>query len=295
VLAAFGVSVSGLLQPVSKPRPSEEVLPATAAIAPLAEPAAPVATPAPVTLNSDVAARTPAPPPAVAESGPAKPAAGSAVEPEPVRSVTKIAKEAIALEAEPSSAANEPPSDVEAVPTPPAGETPRLPTPETAQPTLVPEASAADLALAASAQDAPGQAPAIGSDTPAEAPMLAVKAISLEQPEFPTAARMSGIEGWVTVSYTIDAKGRVSDVHIVDAQPRRVFDSAVRKAVHNWRFEPSVVEGEPVARRMTQTIQFSLDYKMICSADPATGTRLIDRCRTKDEIERQGTASGSAE
>jgi protein TonB len=158
------------------------------------------------------------------------------------------------------------------------------------------EANAADLAPAEPpVLDAPGQAPAIGSDTPGASPMPAVKAISLEQPEFPTAARMSGIEGWVTVSYTIDAKGRVSDVHIVDAKPRRVFDSAVRKAVHNWRFEPSVVEGEPVARRMTQTIQFSLDYKMICSADPATGTRLIDRCRTKDEIERQGTAGASAE
>ena len=45
-----------------------------------------------------------------------------------------------------------------------------------------------------------------------------------------------------------------------------------------------------VARRMTQTIQFSLDYKMICNADPATGTRLVDRCRTKDEIERQSEA-----
>ncbi len=125
--------------------------------------------------------------------------------------------------------------------------------------------------------------------------MPGVKAISLEQPQFPTAARMSGIEGWVTVSYTIDDKGRVSDVHIVDAKPRRVFDSAVRKAVHNWRFEPTVVDGQPVARRMTQTIQFALDYKMICNADPATGTRLIDRCRTKDEIEREGAIQRDSE
>ena len=123
--------------------------------------------------------------------------------------------------------------------------------------------------------------------------MPAARAIWLEQPEFPIAARLSGIEGWVTVNYKIDEKGRVSEVQIVDAKPRKVFESAVRKAVRNWRFEPLIIDGQATVRRMTQTIQFSLDYKMICSADPATGTRLVDRCRTKDEIERQSEAQGS--
>jgi hypothetical protein len=61
--------------------------------------------------------------------------------------------------------------------------------------------------------------------------------------------------------------------------------------VRNWRFEPTVIDGQAISRRMTQTIQFSLDYKMICSADPATGTRINDKCRTKDEIENASSGN----
>src|SRR5262245_43909293 len=92
VLAAFGVSVSGLLQPVSKPLPSEETAPATASIAPVAAPVAAVAHSGPATSDSDQAISTPAQQ-AVAEK-PAKSAGGSNIESAPVRSATRIAKEA---------------------------------------------------------------------------------------------------------------------------------------------------------------------------------------------------------
>jgi TonB family protein len=78
------------------------------------------------------------------------------------------------------------------------------------------------------------------------------------QPEFPAKARADSIEGWVTVSYVIGRDGRVSNVDIVAAQPRNVFESAVRRAVRSWRFEPTTVDGSAVATRKTQTIRFSL-------------------------------------
>jgi TonB family protein len=83
-------------------------------------------------------------------------------------------------------------------------------------------------------------------------------AILQSQPEFPAKAREDSIEGWVTVSYVIGRDGRVSNVDIVAAQPRNVFESAVRRAVRSWRFEPTTVDGTAVETRKTQTIRFSL-------------------------------------
>jgi TonB family protein len=83
-------------------------------------------------------------------------------------------------------------------------------------------------------------------------------AILQPQPEFPDKARQNSIEGWVTVSYLIGRDGRVSNVDIVAAQPRNVFESAVRRAVRSWRFEPMTVDGATVEQQKTQTIRFSL-------------------------------------
>ena len=290
VLAAFGVSLSGLLHPIGTPTPRDEPVPGLAASAPVTEAPALAPTQAPTTEGSspEATAGSAAESHVLTETLPAKVAAGSAVAPQPTAPVIQIAKQERVPETVASSGESAAQAESVSAPTPPTGDTAALPTSDTSEPAVSDATSAADLAQAEPVQDAHGAAPSIGAEAPASAEMPVVKAISLEQPEFPTAARMSGIEGWVTVNYTIDDKGRVSDVRIVDAKPRKVFDSAVRKAVHNWRFEPTVVDGQPVARVMTQTIQFSLDYKMICNADPATGTRLADRCRTKDEIESQG-------
>lgn len=120
------------------------------------------------------------------------------------------------------------------------------------------------------------------TSVPAEAPAVANRAtvpVSGEAPEFPIDARLDGIEGWVKFSYTIGVDGEVHNVQIVAARPRNVFESAVRKAVRGWRFEPLAVDGVPVEREMTQTIQFSLGRAMageeMCWHE--TGTRLCRR------------------
>jgi TonB family protein len=103
--------------------------------------------------------------------------------------------------------------------------------------------------------------------------------VSGEEPEFPIDARLDGIEGWVKFSYVIGRDGSVRNVQIVAARPREVFESAVRKAVRGWRFEPIVVDGAAVEREMTQTIQFTLGRAVtdeeICLHE--TGTRLCRR------------------
>ena len=67
------------------------------------------------------------------------------------------------------------------------------------------------------------------------------------QPQYPTRAAQRGIEGWCLVSFTVTETGGVRDVVVVDAEPRGMFDSASIRAAERFRFQPRVVNGEPVA------------------------------------------------
>ncbi len=131
--------------------------------------------------------------------------------------------------------------------------------------------------------DPSGSAPQVGFErgdlTASKSDSQVARAIAIlqPQPEFPDRARQDSIEGWVTVSYIIGRDGRVSDVAIVAAQPRNVFEGAVRKAVRSWRFEPVTVDGQTVEQKKTQTIKFSLsDVQPVgdetCTV--STGTRI---------------------
>ncbi len=129
---------------------------------------------------------------------------------------------------------------------------------------------------------ASGAAPQIGvpdASLAATSPDSQARAIAIlqAQPEFPDRARLDSIEGWVTVSYVIGRDGRVSNVSIVAAQPRNVFEGAVRKAVRSWRFEPVTVDGQHVEQKKTQTIRFSLSDVQPLNEDmcmESTGSRI---------------------
>jgi protein TonB len=76
-------------------------------------------------------------------------------------------------------------------------------------------------------------------------------------PNYPTAALRAGQSGWVVVGFTITPEGRTSDVHVVDAQPRHVFDRAAMEAVNRYRFKPAMRGGTAVASTKQQKIEFS--------------------------------------
>lgn len=62
--------------------------------------------------------------------------------------------------------------------------------------------------------------------------------IAQEPPSFPREATAAGLaSGSVKARLTIDAKGNVSSVEIVEAS-HRAFDRTVRDALSRWRFEP---------------------------------------------------------
>ncbi len=77
-------------------------------------------------------------------------------------------------------------------------------------------------------------------------------------PIYPARALRSGIEGVVTVEFTIAIDGSVKDPVIVKAKPPRIFDKAVLKSIAKWKFSPDLVDGKPVEKRARQDVKFKL-------------------------------------
>jgi protein TonB len=104
-----------------------------------------------------------------------------------------------------------------------------------------------------------GAGPYLGSwsagDANAEGDVIPIVRI---EPQYPREALIEGISGWVDIEFTIEPDGSVSNPRVVDAQPKRVFDRDAVRAIYKWKFKPRIVDGQPVARRATQRLEFNL-------------------------------------
>jgi len=77
-------------------------------------------------------------------------------------------------------------------------------------------------------------------------------------PEYPSRARKKGTTGLVRLSLLVGVDGRVRDVRVLESSPPGVFDDAAVAAVRQWTYAPATYEGQPVATRVTQPIDFRL-------------------------------------
>lgn len=66
-------------------------------------------------------------------------------------------------------------------------------------------------------------------------------------PSYPKPALLSGVVGHVLVEYSVNDKGRATDVNVVESQPAGVFDRAATMAIKRSRFEKQAADGQ--ARR----------------------------------------------
>ncbi len=120
--------------------------------------------------------------------------------------------------------------------------------PSTSTGGIAPAAAVAPASSAASptappAVPAPGPVaiavPAPIAAAPQAAARSALQPVSREAPVFPREALAAGVtSGNVRARVTVDPNGKVTGVEIVESQPRRVFDRAVRNALERWQFEP---------------------------------------------------------
>jgi TonB family protein len=67
-------------------------------------------------------------------------------------------------------------------------------------------------------------------------------------------------EGWVEMSLTVLADGRVTDVQVVDASdPDARFDEAALRAMTGWTYNPATLDGRPVDQRnMMLVLNFAM-------------------------------------
>lgn len=64
-----------------------------------------------------------------------------------------------------------------------------------------------------------------------------IKVVARTEPAFPHEAVAAGADsGKVRARMTIDGSGEVKRVEILDANPRRLFDRSVTRALAQWRF-----------------------------------------------------------
>jgi protein TonB len=75
-------------------------------------------------------------------------------------------------------------------------------------------------------------------------------------PEYPALALAARREGTVILEAVLDTDGSVRDARVLRSIP--LLDAAALEAVQQWRFTPTLLNGEPVPVVLTVTVVFSL-------------------------------------
>jgi protein TonB len=139
-------------------------------------------------------------------------------------------------------------------PTPaPAAPAPAPEPAPSAPPTPAPEQTPAPAPATPTPEPTPP--PAAAAPAPAATPAPARLPRVLRQPSlrYPDQAMRQGIEGSVTLDFQINADGSVSDVRVIEANPKGVFEREAMSVVRRTRFEEP-----PAPIRARRTIEFTL-------------------------------------
>lgn len=75
-------------------------------------------------------------------------------------------------------------------------------------------------------------------------------------PVYPPLARAARVEGLVILEAVIAEDGSVRDIRVLRSV--QLLDAAAEEAVREWRFTPTLLNGEPVPVVMTITVAFTL-------------------------------------
>lgn len=79
-------------------------------------------------------------------------------------------------------------------------------------------------------------------------------------PQYPRRALKKGIEGYVTLEFTVTTLGTVIDPVVIDSKPKNIFDRAAINAAKKFKYKPKVVDGK--AQQVTgvrNIIRFEMD------------------------------------
>jgi TonB family protein len=82
--------------------------------------------------------------------------------------------------------------------------------------------------------------------------------VSGNNPKYPKNAERRGIEGFVELEFTITQMGEVTSVAVTRTVPEGVFNEAAITAVSSWRYQPRLVDNQPVSERKQIRLGFRL-------------------------------------
>ena len=83
------------------------------------------------------------------------------------------------------------------------------------------------------------------------------EAVTKVPPEYPAAARASGVSGTVVVKALVGKEGQVTDCCVSRSIP--LLDAAALAAVAQWRFKPALASGRPAAVWVMIPVRFTLN------------------------------------
>jgi protein TonB len=76
-------------------------------------------------------------------------------------------------------------------------------------------------------------------------------------PEYPSIARSARVSGTVILEAVLAEDGSVQDVRVL--RSIKLLDDAAIEAVRQWRFTPTLLNGQPQRVLMTVTVTFTLN------------------------------------
>jgi protein TonB len=78
-------------------------------------------------------------------------------------------------------------------------------------------------------------------------------------PKYPDLARRAGLQGTVILLAVIEKDGSVGEIEVVKSPDQRWgFDLAAIDAVKQWRYQPALMNGGPVAAYIQVMVEFTL-------------------------------------
>lgn len=80
--------------------------------------------------------------------------------------------------------------------------------------------------------------------------------VSIVQPDYPPIARAAHAQGVVVIDAIINENGDIVQAHVVSGPP--LLMAAALRAVAQWKYEPTILDGTPVPLEMQVQVHFSM-------------------------------------
>ncbi len=81
-------------------------------------------------------------------------------------------------------------------------------------------------------------------------------------PKYPTGAARDGVEGWVKLRFDINEIGGVTNIEVIDAEPKRVFNKAARQALRKWKYRAKSADGKTMVQKgLTVQLDFNMNQQ----------------------------------